>query len=152
MSDAVFMGGPVLARVGQLTNDPVYFDACFQHVSTMKKMLLRPDGIYRHSPLDKAAWGRGNGFPALGLAMILSHFPDKHPHRQKLVAAFRSHVSSLLPHQSRSGCWHQIIDRDNSYRELTSTCMITFAMARGVRMGWLKAEKFEEPIRRAWSV
>ena len=34
--------------------------------------------------------------------------------------------------------WHQVVDRHESYRELSCTCMISFAIIRGIRRGWLK--------------
>ena len=43
-----------------------------------------------------------------------------------------------------------MIDRAESYRELSCTCMITFAMARGVQRGWLDSEKFTPLIQQAW--
>jgi len=150
MSDSVFMGGPILARVGRLTGQPRYLEACFRHIQFMRELVLRDDGIYRHSPLDETAWGRGNGFPALGLAMCLSDFPDDHPKRQLLLSAYRDHMEALVKHQDPTGAWHQVIDREESYRELTSTCMITFAMARGVDKGWLPRPRFQPVIDKAW--
>ena len=150
MSDAVFMGGPILAEVGRLTGESKYFEMCLRHVRTMSKLNVREDGLHRHSPLDPTAWGRGNGFPALGLALCLSAFPDDHPGRPELEERFRKHLEALLPHQDYTGCWHQVVDHPESYRELTSTCMITFAMLRGVRLGILDASKYRPPIERAW--
>lgn len=150
MSDAVFMGGPILASVGSLTGDQRYFDACAKHTAFMQQLVLRDDGLYRHSPLDEAAWGRGNGFPALGLAMVLSDFPPEHAERQRLLAAFQAHIAALANHQDATGCWHQVIDRPESYREQTATCMITFAMIRGVREGWLDGKQYAPVIERAW--
>jgi len=151
MSDALFMGGPILASVGRLTGDRRYYDACRNHLRTMRTLVLRDDGLYRHSPLDEAAWGRGNGFPALGLALCLSEFPEDHPGRAEILSAFFDHLQALRRHQDYSGCWHQVIDRPESYRELTSTCMITFAMIRGVRSGWLDRATYEPSIRRGWN-
>ena len=150
MSDALFMGGPILAEVGQLTGREAYFDACSHHFRFMQKRVLRKDGLYRHSPLDEAAWGRGNGFPALGLALALTAWPQDRPDREVWRKAFQSHLQALKKHQSPSGAWRQVIDR-GAYREFTCTCMITFAMMRGVRMGWLKAEDYEPAIEKAWA-
>lgn len=75
MSDSVFMACPILARAGKLTGERKYFDMAARHFRFMEKLDLRPDGIYRHSPLTDAAWGRGNAFPALGLALTLADFP-----------------------------------------------------------------------------
>jgi rhamnogalacturonyl hydrolase YesR len=150
MSDAVFMACPILARAGAMTGDPRYFEACLRHLRFMRRLCVRDDGLYRHSPLDEAAWGRGNGFPALGLALTLSEMPADHPLRAEVLDAFRAHIEALSPHQDATGMWHQIIDRPESYRELSATCMITFAVARGVRRGWLDREQHEPNVRRAW--
>ena len=151
MSDAVFMSCPILAQAGQLTGDSKYFDLCLNHLRFMQKHCLRDDGLYRHSPLDDAAWGRGNGFPALGLAWSLSYLPDSFDGRYEILAAYRKHMSALARHQDPNGMWHQVIDRPESYRELTSTCMITFAMVRGLRQGWLNPEGFEPVVQRSWN-
>jgi len=111
---------------------------------------LRADGLHRHSPLDEAAWGRGNGFPALGLALSLSEMPGDIPGRAEMLAALRAHLEALLRHQDETGMWRQVIDLPGSYRELTSTAMITIAMARGVRLGWLEEARFRPAIVRAW--
>ena len=150
MSDAVFMAGPILCATGKLTGQRKYFDAAATHLAGMRKLCLRSDGIYRHSPLDESAWGRGNGFPALGLALCLSDFPDDHPAREELLKEFRAHMAALKKHQDASGCWRQVIDKPASYREFTATCMIGFAMLRGIDRGWLPSEEYAEPVRRAW--
>ncbi len=150
MSDAVFMGCPILAQVGRLTGDGKYFDMCVTHMRFMLKLNLRQDGLHRHSPLDESAWGRGNGFPALGLALALEDMPPTHVGRGEMLQALQAHLSALLPHQDRTGAWHQVVDHPESYRELTSTCMITYAMIRGVRRGWLDRATYEPAIRKAW--
>jgi rhamnogalacturonyl hydrolase YesR len=78
MSDAVFMASPVLAHAGRITGERRYFDQALRNYRFIAALCRRPDGIYRHSPLDEAAWGRGNGFPALGLALTLQQFPEDH--------------------------------------------------------------------------
>ncbi len=150
MSDAVFMGGPILVQAGHLTGDKKYFDMALRHTRFMLKLNLRDDGLHRHSPLDQAAWGRGNGFPALGSALCLSEFPQDHPGRDELLAAFRSHIAALAKHQDPTGAWHQVVDHPGSYRELTSTCMITFSMIRGIRNGWLEPKTYTPLIETAW--
>jgi len=168
MSDAVFMACPLLTAAGRLTGDPRYIDLAARHLRFMQRLCLRDDGLYRHSPLNAAAWGRGNGFPALGLAlalsdlqMILDRPPATDPAGQnlratadrvhaELLTSFRSHVAALLPHQDPTGAWRQVIDHPGAYRELTATCMIAFAIARGVRAGWLDLAAHQPALDRAW--
>lgn len=151
MSDAVFMAGPIVAASGRLTGERRYFDAAAMHFESMRKLCLRPDGLYRHSPLCEAAWGRGNGFPALGLALALSDWPDDHEARETLVAEFQKHMAALRQYQDeQSGCWHQVIDYPESYDEYSCTCMIGFAMVRGIRRGWLQRADYQPNVDRAW--
>lgn len=151
MSDAVFMSCPILAQTGHLTGDKKYFEMCLKHLRFMQGHCLREDGLYRHSPLDEAAWGRGNGFPALGLAWSLSYLPEDFDGRYEILGAYRRHMSALARHQDPNGMWHQVVDHPESYREMTSTCMITFAMVRGLRNNWLNPEGFEPIVERAWN-
>jgi rhamnogalacturonyl hydrolase YesR len=150
MSDAVFMGCPILAQAARLTGEARYADACLRNLRAIQRLCLREDGLYRHSPLDEAAWGRGNGFPALGLCWSLDELPESSSVRDELLAAHRAHLTALLPHQDASGCWHQVIDRPESYREFTATAMITYALMRGIRAGRLAADAFGPPAERAW--
>lgn len=150
MSDAVFMACPILAQVGRLTGDVKYHDMAVRHLAFMRKLCARPDGLYRNSPLNDAAWGRGNGFPALGLALTLTDLPVEHPGRAEVLRAFQEHLAALKTHQDPTGLWHQVIDVEGSYRELTATCMITFAMLRGMKQGWLDRSTYEPCVRKSW--
>lgn len=150
MSDSFFMGCAILAEVGALSGERRYFEMALRHMRYMEALDLRGDGLYRHSPLDEAPWGRGNGFPALGLAWSLSAIPEDDPVFEPMLAAFRRHMQALVRQQDPTGAWHQVIDRPESYRELTSTSMIGFAMARGLERGWLRGAEYEKAVERAW--
>jgi unsaturated rhamnogalacturonyl hydrolase len=151
MSDSVFMGCAILAEAGALTGEKKYFQHCLRHLRFMENLCLRADGIYRHSPLDESAWGRGNGFPALGLSLSLSHLPPDSAEHAAFSQSYRAHMTALRPHQDPTGAWHQVIDHEESYREFTSTCMITFAIVRGLRRGWLESEEWQPVVDKAWT-
>ncbi len=129
MSDAIFMASPVLAHAGRITGETRYFDQALRNYRYIAGLCRRPDGIYRHSPLDEAAWGRGNGFPALGLALTLQQFPKDHEGHAEMRDALVAHLEALSPHQDSDGMWHQVIDHPDSYAELTATAMIAYAIA-----------------------
>jgi rhamnogalacturonyl hydrolase YesR len=151
MSDSVFMAIPILTRAGRLTGERKYFDMAARHLAFMQKLVLRPDGLYRHSPLTDAAWGRGNAFPALGLALALSDFPEDHPERDAMIAAFVQHMTALAPLQNEDGLWLQVVDHPGAYAEFSSTAMIATAMLRGIRNGWLDSRTFQPIVQKAWN-
>ena len=83
------------------------------------------------------------------LALVLSEIPESHPVHQTLREDFKKHLNALRQHQDPTGMWHQVIDKPGSYREMTSTCMISFAILRGLRNGWLGEEEFRPVIERS---
>jgi rhamnogalacturonyl hydrolase YesR len=149
-SDSLFMDVPILATAGALSGDRRYFDMAARHVFFMQQIVLRPDGLYRHQASADAAWGRGNAFPALGLALTLSEFPRDHPAYPGLLASFRAHMTALSRFQDENGMWRNVIDRPGAYPEYSATAMIAAAMVRGIRNGWLDRRVYQPLVDRAW--
>ncbi|MEJ0040493.1 MAG: glycoside hydrolase family 88 protein [Gammaproteobacteria bacterium] len=149
-SDSLYMGTAIAAQAGALTGDRKYFDLAARHVAFMRKLVLRPDGLYRHSPATEAAWGRGNGFPAIGLTLALAEFPKDHPELPRLLQAYQSHMATLARYQNRDGLWRNVVDQPGSYAELTATAMIGFSMLQGVKHGWLPAKEYQPLVDQAW--
>ncbi len=150
-SDSLFMDVPILAMAGAVTGERRYFDMAARHVAFMQDIVLRPDGLYRHQRSAEAAWGRGNAFAALGLALALSEFPEAHADYPRLLASFRAHMTALARFQDDNGMWRNVIDREGAYAEYSATAMIAAAMLRGVRRGWLDRERFEPLVQEAWT-
>lgn len=150
MSDSLFMAPPLLVKVGKLTGESRYFDMAARHIEFMQALLLRADGLYRHSPLADVAWSRGNGFPALGLTLSLSDFPASHPAYGALLASYEQVLQALLPYQDADGMWHEVIDYPGSFAEITSTAMIGIAIKRGIDRGWLDATEYGPVLEKAW--
>ncbi len=150
MSDAVFMACPLLAKAGQLTGEQRYFDMLLRHFQFMEKLCLRPDGLYRHSPLCEAAWGRGNAFPALGLAWALMATPPAQPSHAILGTAFLNLSRALARQQDSSGLWRQVVDHPTAYLEYSATAMIGTAWQLGVQHGFLPARTYRPLIAKAW--
>lgn len=151
MSDAVFMGGPILAKAGKLTGEARYFDMALRHFRFIENLCLRPDGLYRHSPLSDAAWGRGNAFPLLGLALTLQDVPRTHPAFSPMLKAFRKLASTLARHQRHDGMWRQVVDVRGAYGEFSATAMIGRALLAGIRSGWLDVRRFQPRVDAAWN-
>jgi rhamnogalacturonyl hydrolase YesR len=149
-SDSLFMDVPILAMAGALTGERRYFDMAARHVAFMQQIVLRPDGLYRHQASTDAAWGRGNAFPALGLALTLSEFPPAHADYPRLLASYRAHMAALARFQDENGMWRNVIDRPGAYPEYSATAMIATAMLRGIRNGWLDRGVYEPLVDKAW--
>ena len=149
-SDSVFMGTVIEAQAGALTGERRYFDMADRHLRFMQKLDLRPDGLYRHQPATDAAWGRGNGFAALGLAMTLSDLPRDTAAYAYALQGYRNLMAVLLPLQTRDGLWRNVVDHPGAYPEFSATAMIGFAMQRGLRNGWIAGHEYRQAVDSAW--
>lgn len=143
----MFFNGAVLGRAQAVTGDTSYMD--IQTRFLLDAVVQQDNGLFWHC--DNAAWfwGRGNGFAALGYSETLTYLPDDHSDRDALIAQHRRHLTALLDYQQPSGMWRQLIDFPGSYQEMTVTCMVGYAMARGMRLGWLD-ESYADALMLAW--
>src|SRR5262245_8912298 len=153
-TDDMFMASSVLSRVGGrplAPPDPRYAAAVGRLLTSYAGQLPRPAGIFIRALEGPFAWGRGNGFAALGLAEALQHLPDTWADRTRVLEIFRKQMQGMLTYQADDGMWRQVVDEPTSYKELTVTAMTVAVLARGVRLGWLDAKTYRAPIDRAWT-
>ncbi|MFC2076356.1 glycoside hydrolase family 105 protein [candidate division KSB1 bacterium] len=150
-------GAGVWVRWGRITGESSWYDRAIQHLIGYFKHQEPATGLFyqgwgwginrgTHTP---AVWGRGSGWWAYGAAEALTHIPPDHPGWNDLRKRFVKYMEDLLPYQDSSGMWHQVVDRMDSWPETSGSSLIVFAMARGVRKGFLD-QRFRLPARRGF--
>ena len=144
-SDDFFLGTIAAVRA----RDPEGLAAAVRLVTTTAARLQQPNGLFHHDADAPTAWGRGNGFGALGLAELLTVLPADHPEREAVLNIHRRHLAGMRSQQAPDGMWRQIVDVPGSYRETSVTAMTLTAMARGIRLGWLD-DSYRPVADRAW--
>jgi rhamnogalacturonyl hydrolase YesR len=148
-TDDMFMAAAILARSGRMPGRERDLDHLANFLLSYAGRLQREDGIFVHFTDGRIAWGRGNGFAALGQMEALTSLPAAHPSRARLLDTFRRHMNGMRAMQAPDGMWRQVVDEPGAYREESVTGMTLTAMARGVRLGWLD-RNFTPVIDRAW--
>lgn len=146
-ADDLFMGVAFLCRMGKMTGDTKYFDDAANQVLNYTKYLWHPEKqIYYHcyhTDTDEhgvAHWSRANGWILMAQADLLTMLPKNHPKREALIENFKQQVSGVARYQGKNGLWYQILDKTDSYEEITGTAMFVFGIARGVREGWINKD------------
>lgn len=146
-ADDLFMGVSFLCRMGKMTGDVSYFDDAANQVLNYHKYLWHPaKEIYYHcyhtdvKEHGVAHWSRANGWMIMAQADLLTMLPDNHPKKAALIENFNRQIIGVIQYQGKNGLWHQILDKPDSYEEITGTSMFVFAIARGVRMGWINKD------------
>ncbi len=142
-----FFSSAMLGRAHSETGRTFYTDLLGEFLPVAD--IQEADGLFRHSRYGPVHWGRGNGFAAIGLAECLTYMPKSWRHWDAALDMFTRHMEALMPLQQPSGMYLQVIDYPGSYEELTATCMIGYAMARGIRLGLLD-DTYRPTVERAW--
>ena len=146
-TEDMFMAGAMLGRAFSITGERRYLDILTRFL--LDGEIQQDDGLFRHCRSAPYFWGRGNGFAALGLTETLTYLPEDHPDRDAVLAMYRRLLEGMRNVQEPSGMYPEVLDFPGSYHEFTATCMAGYAMARGLRLGWLD-ESYRESLRMAW--
>jgi unsaturated rhamnogalacturonyl hydrolase len=156
--DDLYMSVPALAQMGALTGEQQYFDdAVKQILQFSSRMFLKENNLYRHGwvqdmdPHPSFHWGRANGWAVVAMAELLSVLPENHPGRAAVLAQYRAHAAGLAATQGRTGLWHQLLDRNDSYLETSASAMFVYALARGINRGWLDPLAYGPMVSLGWN-
>src|SRR5947207_9324050 len=88
-------------------------------------------------------WGRAVGWYAMALVDTLDYFPKDHPQRNSLIAILKRLTVAVERYQDRkSGLWFEVLDQNGTagnYAEASVSTMFVYALAKGVREGYLPA-------------
>ena len=98
-------------------------------------------------------WARGMGWYMMALVDTLPWYPHDDPGRARLLAILNRTAKAVARYQdNRTGLWYQVLDKPEApgnYFESSAACMFTYALAKGVRLGYLP-ESYAANARRGW--
>ncbi len=155
--DDMYMITVLQSQAFRATGRRVYIDrAAREMCHYLDELQLRDGpaaGLFYHAPDVKYVWGRGAGWMAAGMALVLDRLPQDSEYRERIERGYRAMMSALLRYQRRDGLWCQIVDMPDEPRnwpETSCTAMFAYAFMTGVARGWLDPEQYGPASRRAW--
>ena len=154
--DSIYMASPFYAQFGQTFGEPAAFDDVALQITLIEKHARdATTGLLYHAwdeskqmgwanPVTGCSphfWGRAVGWYAMAMLDVLDYFPQKHPKRAEIIAAFQRLAPAIAAVQDReSGLWWQVLDqggRAGNYLEASASSMYVYAFCKGVRLGLL---------------
>jgi len=148
-ADDLYMSVPFLARMGKMTGDPIYFDDAIKQVKNFTQYLYDPaTGLFYHCWYSDvklngvARWGRCNGWIMLAQTELLNNLPANHPEKKMLIKLLLKQIEGVSKWQDKTGLWHQLIDKPDSYLETSCSAMFVYSIARAVNEGWINKSYF----------
>jgi unsaturated rhamnogalacturonyl hydrolase len=156
--DGLYMGQPFYAEYAMLFHDDDAFnDITRQFVLMEKNARDAKTGLLYHgwdeSKQQKWAdkttgrspnfWGRALGWYGMAMVDALDFFPEKHPGRDSIIRILNRFAKAVTKVQDqKTGLWYDIVDKPNetkNYLEASASSMLVYALAKGVRLGYLPA-------------
>lgn len=156
--DGLYMGQPFYAEYAKIFHEDTAFnDIANQFVWMEKHARDRKTGLLYHgwdeskqqkwankeTGLSPHFWGRALGWYGMAMVDALDHFPAKHAGRDSIIAILNRFAKAVTKVQdAKSGVWYDIVDMPNTpknYKEASASCMITYTLAKAVRLGYIPA-------------
>jgi unsaturated rhamnogalacturonyl hydrolase len=155
--DGLYMGAPFYAEYALRYDEPEDFpDVVNQFLIVAEHTWDPATGLYRHAfdasrkmpwadPVtgqSPHAWGRAMGWYAMAMVDVLDFLPQEEPGRDEIIRIFKGVIDTLIRIQDPdTGGWYQVLDRSGepgNYIETSCTAMFSYAIFKGVRMGYLE--------------
>lgn len=162
--DDMYMGIPALAFYGKLMENgnaeesKRYFDETIRQMLCFESRMWVPEKkLFRHGWVEEMPthpcfpWGRANGWALLTMCEVLDALPANHPERGFVLQLLRQHIEGLCALQDKTGLWHQLLDRQDTYLETSATAIYTYCMAHAICEGWIDAQTFGAQTLLGWN-
>ena len=148
--DDMYMITVLQTQAYRATGDRKYIDRAAREMKMYMDALQKENGLFYHAPTAPYFWGRGNGWMAAGLPMLLSYLPKDSEYRPALMESYLKMMSTLLKYQRENGMWGQVIDDAEFWDESSCSAMFAYAFIEGVRSGLLDEATYGPAARKAW--
>ena len=162
--DGLYMGAPFYAEYAMVFHeDSAFNDIANQFIWMEKHARDAKTGLLYHawdeSKQMKWAnketgtsphfWARAMGWYADALVDVLDYFPADHPKRKALIDILNRLVIAVEKQQDKqTGLWYDIMNysgagKEKNYFEASASSQLVYAIAKGVRKGYLPAAKLD---------
>lgn len=148
--DDIWMIGSLQVQAYRVTKNMVYLNRAAHELSAYVEKLQQENGLFYHGEDAPFHWGRGNGWVAAGLAELLCELPESHDNYQTILTGYTKMMAALLTYQAEDGMWRQLIDKEISWKETSSTAMFGYAMTLGIKNGFLTGNEYKKASEKAW--
>lgn len=166
--DGAYMGEPFRAMYARTFHQDAAFDDIAKQLLLMHDRTLDPKtGLLRHgwdssrqqrwadktTGQSQESWARAMGWYAAALVDTIPWFPEQHPGRARLIATLSQLAAAVTKYQDPStGLWWDVLDKGTepgNFREASASAMFVYALAKGVRLGYLP-QQYQATALRGW--
>lgn len=145
--DDMYMGVPCIAWAGQK-------EEAIRQIQLFKEKMWVPEKkLFRHGWVESMPthpayhWGRANGWAILTMCEVL----DACGKNEEILALLKDHIEGLCQLQDKTGFWHQLLDKPDTYLETSCTAIYCYCIAHAINEGWIDAQTYGPQALLAWN-
>lgn len=155
--DGLYMISPFIAKYAAQFGKPEYFDTVALQITNIYENMRDENGLLRHgwcedrsaewavceNGVSSTVWARAFGWVVVAIADILDYLPKDHPKYDYIIEIQNNLLEAVCRYQDGDGLWHQVLDkpeRTENPQESSGTALYIYAMAKGMRCGYLKKD------------
>jgi unsaturated rhamnogalacturonyl hydrolase len=154
--DGLYMAEPFYAEYASISHQPEKFaDITHQFALVAERMRDAKTGLLYHgwdeskeqcwadkkTGLSPEIWGRAMGWYMMALVDTLDYYPADDAGRKQLITILGEEAAALVRVQdAKTGLWYEVLDKGGAkgnYVESSGSSMFVYALAKGVRRGYL---------------
>lgn len=154
--DGIYMASPFYAEFAKTFDEPAAFDDVAHQIILIERHTRDPKtGLLYHAwdeskqqrwanPITGCSpnfWGRAMGWYAMAIVDMLDFLPEDHFKRETIISIFGRMIAAIVQVQDQpTGLWFQVLDqgsRAGNYLEASASGMFVYAIAKGIRNGYL---------------
>jgi unsaturated rhamnogalacturonyl hydrolase len=154
--DGLYMAEPFYAAYASISHHPEAFADIAHQFALMDQHARDPKtGLLYHgwdeskqerwaskqTGLSSQFWARGMGWYLMALVDTLDYIPAEDAARIQLIAQLNREAAAVAKVQDpATGLWYQVLDKPaakGNYLESSASAMFVYALAKGVRFGYL---------------
>lgn len=166
--DGLYMAEPFYAQYATISHRPEkYADIAKQFSLVYEHMRDAKTGLLYHgwdesreqrwcnkaTGLSPEFWARAMGWYMMALVDTLDYLPADDPSYKTLVNILASESAAIVKVQdAKSGVWFQVLNKGTekgNYLESSSSSMFVYALAKGVRRGYLP-QSYLPAVEKGW--
>jgi len=148
--DDMYMVNVLQSQAYRVTGDIKYVTRAARGMAMYLDILQLEDGLFNHSADAPHKWGRGCGWMAAGMPMVLKNLPSSDPNYSRIKDSYLLMMSSLLKYQHPNGLWGQLVDDPDAWEESSCSAMFAYSFIEGIKLGLLPESVYGPAARKAW--
>jgi len=107
-------------------------------------------GLFYHAPDVHFVWGRGAGWMAACMPLIMKYMDPKSDDFAAMLKSYRLMMAGLKRYQRENGLWGQLVDDPKIWDETSGSAMFLYGIIEGLRHGWIDAAEYGPMARKGY--